>query len=105
MTPKGLLMPLVAVSGGLAICMFMAPKQQAPMPDDFVNQVRAGAPAAIRECVVKGLREKWPSKAAVYREANAARAVRGKTDVVNFAVGKLTPACEGAGETPAPAAQ
>ncbi len=70
-----------------------APTPAGPYSAGFLAHLRSNAPDPIKDCVVAKTIEGWPSERALYAQANRRRAVRGETDVVNYAIKQVAPAC------------
>jgi hypothetical protein len=64
-----------------------------PFSPGFLAHLRANAPAPHKECIVAKTLARWPDQQALFAEASLPRAVRGETDVVNFAIRQVGPSC------------
>ena len=97
----GWIVALLACVAGAGLGIATPEDQQ----QGFLKQLADRTPPAERDCVIAAYRARWPSLSAAYDEANRRRAVRGQTDVVNFVLAQVRPACAAgiAGATGVPA--
>jgi hypothetical protein len=61
--------------------------------DGFLAHLRANSPSEMKECIVAQTLDRWPNDLAIYAAANRIREIRGRTDVVNFAIRSVSKSC------------
>lgn len=78
---------------GLPLLLAACEDDGASYSRGFVEHLRANARPGSAECVEREVRQRWPDEAALYAAANRPRAVRGETDVVNYALRVVAGVC------------
>lgn len=92
-TPIKLLMCSASCALLLGASGCMASEPGAPFSKGFLEHLHSNAPHPLKDCIVAQTRLHWPNERAVYAAHDVHRAARGRTDVVNFAIRKMTPLC------------